>query len=86
MKGQLFRGNGMVGVKLHADGGFFCDSSDGFFCDLDFSRFSSAAATSSSIFFERSLSYLTASWEVLRNWRRTSKPRGFLACLKLSLF
>ena len=30
----------MVGVKLHADGGFFSDSSDGVFFDLDFSRFS----------------------------------------------
>ena len=39
-------GNGMVGVKLHADGGFFSDSSDGVFFDLDFSRFSFAAATS----------------------------------------
>ena len=38
----------MVGVKLHADGGFFSDSSDGVFFDLDFSRFSFAAATSSS--------------------------------------
>ena len=36
----------MVGVKLHADGGFFSDSSDGVFFDLDFSRFSFAAATS----------------------------------------
>ena len=45
-KGQLFRVNGMVKSQATPTGEsrFFGDSSDVFFCDLDFSRFSSAAA------------------------------------------